>query len=223
VSKAGSRTLRGRRIAQAIVASGVGLGVVGLVGTGVAFADNGAAAGLSISVADAQSVLVNLQSECAVSLTSNLTVVNISNIEDPPGAQLVYSAVQPTVSWTTATSSGVIPYSAITVVSDGTPALEAGDTLGIGQTQTYSGYQTDFTIPAPCSAITSGDLAIHVVDQYGNGSGDEPFVANGVFSPIDAAGGLGLAALLGGGLAMTYRRWRRPSGTGRHAVAGGKA
>lgn len=205
------------------MASGVGLGVVGLVGTGVAFADNGAAAGLSISVADAQSVLVNNQNECAVSLTSNLTVVNISNTTNPPGAPLVYSDIYPVVSWTTASTSGVIPRGDITVVSDGTPALQAGDTLAVGATQTYSGYVTDFTIPAPCSSITSGDLAIHVVDQYGDGSGDEPFVANGVFSPIDAAGGLGLAALLGGGLAMTYRRWRRPSRAGGQAVAAGKA
>jgi len=213
-----SRRVAGRRrLVQAAVASGIGVAVVGLVGTGVAFADNGAASELSITASATTSSLKPEPGACNVRLTSDLTVVSLSD------TILKYKYIHPYVSWQAGPASGVLGPKKITIVSTGTPPLEKGDTLAAHATQSYDGIVTAFTIPEPCSAITTGDLAIHVRDQRGSGSGDESFVANGVFSPIDAAGGLGLAALLGGGLAMTYRRWRRPSHAGGQAVASGKA
>jgi hypothetical protein len=213
-----SRRVAGRRrLVQAAVASGIGVAVVGLVGTGVAFADNGTAAELNITAYAAQSTLLPVPGACDVKLTSDLTVVNLS------GKTLTYKYIRPYVSWQAGSASGVLGPKKITIVSTEKPKLQAGDTLAAAATQSYDGIVTTFTIPQLCSAITTGDLAIHVRDQFGTGSGDESFVANGVFSPIDAAGGLGLAALLGGGLAMTYRRWRRPSRAGGQAVASGKA
>jgi hypothetical protein len=214
-----SRRVAGRRrLAQAAVASGIGVAVVGLVGTGVAFADNGSAAELSITASATTSSLKPAPGACNVRLTSDLTVVNLSD------TILKYQSIHPYVSWQAGSASGVLGPKKIAIVYTGTPPLQAGDTLAAHATQSYDGIVTTFTIRHHlCSAITNGDLAIHVLDQFGTGSGDETFVANGVFSPIDAAGGLGLAALLGGGLAMTYRRWRRPSRAGGQAVASGKA
>jgi hypothetical protein len=180
----------------AATAGGISLAFVG--NAGPAFAGNETA--INVDVQNAQLTLQDkVNNACSYDVTSNLTLVNLTD------APLPINTVADTVSWQTAGSSGVVGSDKITVVHDA--GLNSSVTLSPHQTKAFSGYVIQATIP--CDTKT-GDLEISITTPSGEGSGDADFIINGTPLPVGGAiGGLGAAAIMGGALLVMQRRSRK--------------
>ena len=162
--------------------------------SGVAWANGNDAIGLDIQNTSITSTTTDGVS-CTYEITSSVTVVNLGS------TPLNITAVTASATWSEGSSNGLVNG---TIVNNG--GLVAGDTIAGNAAVTYQPVVTDVTIPC---AATDGDLAIHVTDQYGTGSGDAPFLSSGLPLPITAIGGLTLAGLISVVLVFLQRRHSR--------------
>lgn len=184
------------RAVISLLAGATALTGAGLAATPAAWANGGDAIGLDIHYGTVSKSVSG--TDCTWDVHSTVTVVNLT---DQP---LQVSAVGASVSWSGNGASAVDDQ--VTFISTG--GLGAGDSIPAQGTVAYSPVETVFTIP--CSA-TFGDLAVRVTDQLGTGSGDAPFLSDGVPLPVTAVGGVALAGLLGLTLLFLQRRRRVPA------------
>lgn len=182
------------RLSRLAVVAAVVLGPV-ILAVPAGAASSGAAMNVDITGADFH--VGSCSTTCPWTVTSNVTVVNIAQ------TTLEFQTVSVTVFWqdTSDGTSGVT--TAVSVVDPGTPALQAGDSLGAGDQTEYDGFSVQFALP---SGATDADLAISITSQDGTGSGDAPFLQAGNPLPIGAVGGVGVVAL--GVAFLGYSRWR---------------
>jgi hypothetical protein len=181
------RTLAALAAAWAVVLAG---------GASPAFAGSGFAIAVEVHNSQ-QSVVSSDGTSCTWQVTSDITLVNLTN------QSLQITAVGDSVSWTAADgTSGVV--NSVTTIDDG--GLQPGVVLGPNEQRTFSGASVEFVIP--CKA-TDGDLAVRITTARGTSSGDAPFLESGTPVPLSAVGALGLTVGLAGAFTLVQRRRRR--------------
>jgi hypothetical protein len=152
---------------------------------------------MNVDITGASFEVGSCSSTCPWTVTSDVTIVNITNQE------LDYQSVSVTVFWQDSNDGTTGVTTGVAVLNPGSPPLQAGDTLGTGDQAEYDGFSIQFSLP---SGATDADLAVSITSQDGTGSGDAPFLQGGDPLPIGVAGGLGAVVFVAG--LFGYSRWR---------------
>jgi hypothetical protein len=199
-------------VRSTVTAGAAALGALGLTATLILVTAGGHPPARSVLTSNNEAINVRVadahysahptgDGSCDWTVTSNVTVVDIT------GAPSTADSVVASVDW--GGPHGTAGYGVPATIDDaGTPPLQAGDVFQPNQPVTYGGVVTAFTIP--CNA-TSGILRIEITDSAGTGDGAVPFLSGGQPLPVDAAGAVSGALLVGAGLAAAQRRGRRRS------------